>query len=947
VRLLLQELGKNGDIKKQELFQSCISSGPGSHPLKIALPSLGSPSLLDRVQNRPDVEGNLRILRRHRSNARGSSVYIPPQAKATIQSPDDARFPLMEKVMEFLSSDQTVFLIQGDSGAGKSTFNKELESDLWHMYKRKTGVIPLHINLPAIDKPEHDMIAKQFRREEFTEQEIRELKMYRKFILICDGYDESQQTHNLYMSNRLNQAGEWNGKMVISCRSEYLGVDYRDRFQPGDRNNRLEPGLFQEAVITPFSVDQVEDYINRYVVLHQPLWEASEYKRALDLIPSLKDLVRNPFLMTLSLEVLPRIVDPGQNMSTTQVNRVSLYDQFIVHWLERGKKRLGEKELSPQAKSAFESLVDEGFTQNGIDFIKRLAVAIYKEQEGQPIVKYSRFKDDGSWKTEFFSREDENQLMREACPLTRSGNQHRFIHRSLLEYGLALAIFDPQEWKERQAAMQVLERRGSTSSAFSFHIDGATEEAVETPIDQGPDPSSPLMWRYFLNDPSIIQFLSERSQQEPMFKQQLLDYIEHSKADAKWRRAAANAMTILVRAGEQFNGADLRGIQIPGADLSNGMFDSTQFQNADLRKVSLRGAWLRQADLSRAQMAGAQFGELPLLQVHEWVLSCAYSPDGKSISLGLFGGAIRVYSTRNWEMIWVLTGHNHGISSVVYSPKGDRIASGSRDSTIRLWDFETGDTLHIWIGHDGYVQSVAYSPHGDMIASAGDDMTVRIWDVNTGTCCGNLMGHEDEITSVAFSPNGNLIASGSRDGTARLWDVVTGACSRVLGEGQDMLTDSVAFSPRGDTIATANDLDITLWDVKTGTTCLILTGHSKAVLSVSYSPQGDLIASASMDKTVRLWAAETGICRQTLTGHSGTVTGVMFSPDAKHVGSSSNDETIRLWDVGAATSNHASFDPSNKVRDIIFLPSGNQIAACSWDLTMQLWDVESGSCHRL
>jgi len=40
------------------------------------------------------------------------------------------------------------------------------------------------------------------------------------------------------MSNRLNQAGEWNIQMFISCRSEYLGVDYRDRFQPVDRNRR-------------------------------------------------------------------------------------------------------------------------------------------------------------------------------------------------------------------------------------------------------------------------------------------------------------------------------------------------------------------------------------------------------------------------------------------------------------------------------------------------------------------------------------------------------------------------------------------------------------------------------------------------------------------------------------------------------------------------------------
>ncbi|KAK3823105.1 MAG: hypothetical protein J3Q66DRAFT_385570 [Benniella sp.] len=148
----------------------------------------------------------------------------------------------------------------------------------------------------------------------------------------------------------------------------------------------------------------------QYVSVHQPLWEAKDYEQTLDLIPSLKELVRNPFLMTLSLEVLPRMVDPGEHLSAMQVTRVALYDQFIEHWLERGKERLCEKELSPQAKAAFESLVDEGFTRNGIDFLKKLATAIYKEQDGQPIVSYSRFKDGESWKTVFFSRKDEKQL---------------------------------------------------------------------------------------------------------------------------------------------------------------------------------------------------------------------------------------------------------------------------------------------------------------------------------------------------------------------------------------------------------------------------------------------------------------------------------------------------------------------------------------------------------
>ncbi|KAF9271874.1 hypothetical protein BGZ68_002944, partial [Mortierella alpina] len=102
------------------------------------------------------------------------------------------------------------------------------------------------------------------------------------------------------------------------------------------------------------------------------------------------------------------------------------------------------QDLSRRARAAFDGLVDEGFTANGIDFLKRLAAAIYKEQAGLPIVEHSRFKDGNTWKAEFFSREDENRLLREACPLARNGNQHRFVHKSLLEYCLARAVFDPQ-----------------------------------------------------------------------------------------------------------------------------------------------------------------------------------------------------------------------------------------------------------------------------------------------------------------------------------------------------------------------------------------------------------------------------------------------------------------------------------------------------------------------
>ncbi|KAG0210586.1 hypothetical protein BGX31_001863, partial [Mortierella sp. GBA43] len=184
---VVRELETDTDAKRWSLLQDSQQQDPGSYPLKLASPVLGSPSLLDRVQNKPDVEGNLRQLRKQRLKEQGIAVYIQPQAKANLQASDDTQFPLMEKVKEFLGSDQGVFLLLGDSGAGKSTFTRHLEYDLWQEYKKNTGRIPLHINLAAIDKPEQDMIAKYLRKSEFTEPEIRELKTHRRLILICDG----------------------------------------------------------------------------------------------------------------------------------------------------------------------------------------------------------------------------------------------------------------------------------------------------------------------------------------------------------------------------------------------------------------------------------------------------------------------------------------------------------------------------------------------------------------------------------------------------------------------------------------------------------------------------------------------------------------------------------------------------------------------------------------
>ncbi|KAG0013694.1 hypothetical protein BGZ80_010914, partial [Entomortierella chlamydospora] len=915
---------------------------PGPYPMLSTLPPHESP-LLDFVQNKSDVETPLRQLKRERLKDRGGDVYISPRAKASARSKED--FDLTSKVHEFLDSDKKVFLILGDSGAGKSTFNRALEISLWDKYDGKDKRIPLFIHLPAIKDQERDMMAERLRKANFTEIQILELKLHREFIVICDGYDESQQTHNLYMSNELNQPGGWRAQMVISCRTEYTGADYKDCFEPVDRNSGGNIDLYEEAIIKPFNASQIQDYIDQYISLRKPSWESKDYQEALKQVPNLQDLVRNPFLLKLALDVLPQVLETNSKFSEAHITRVGLYDKFVTQWIERAKIRLREMELSSRDKDVFQELSDSGFKDNGIAYLKEFVTAIYDNQSGNAVVSYLERRDRKTWKAPLFNKDEGKHLLREAIPLTRDGEYYRFIHKTILEYGLALAVFDPNEHEETIEPKQPISRRGSSSSVLSFeNIDSTETTAVD--ISQSLL-DSPLGRRNLVGELSILEFLSERAQQQPLFKEQLLSVIERSKTEVTVRIAAANAITILVRAGFQFIGMDLRGIRVPGADLSFGMFDSAQLQGADLRKAKLRAVWLRDADLSGAQMAGVRFGELPFLQENSEVWWCEYSPDGGKYAVGTDDGKITLYDTSSWSRIRSLIGHSESVNHLEFSATSDRIASASADKTVRIWDVDTGDCIHTMEGHGDEVSIVEYSPNGDHIASGSGDKTVRIWDTKSGSCIHTLDGHTDRINSVTYSPNGDQVASGSDDKTVRVWDAHTGNCIYTL-EGHTDVVPEVAYSLKGDQIASgSDDGTVRLWDANTGKCTHTLKGHDDPVSVVVYSPKGDQIASGSEDYTIRLWNTCTGECTHVLKGHGYAVTTVAYSPKGDHIVSGGEDETVRVWDVYTGDCIQTLEGHSEAITRVSYSPNGAGVTSGCEDKTVRLWDINTGDGVRI
>jgi len=203
----------------------------------------------------------------------------------------------------------------------------------------------------------------------------------------------------------------------------------------------------------------------------------------------------------------------------------------------------------------------------------------------------------------------------------------------------------------------------------------------------------------------------------------------------------------------------------------------------------------------------------------------------------------------------VLKGHENYVLSAAFSPDGKRIVTTSGDWTARLWNSETGKPIGEPLkGHVNSVQSAAYSPDGKRIVTASADNTARLWNGETGEPIGEpLKAHEDAVNTAAFSPDGKRIVTASVDNTAWLWDAETG---QPIGEplkGHGATVQSAAFSPDGKRIVTASwDKTARLWDGETGKPIRGLLTRGDRLESVAFSPKGKRIVTAPDDKTARL-----------------------------------------------------------------------------------------------
>ena len=249
-----------------------------------------------------------------------------------------------------------------------------------------------------------------------------------------------------------------------------------------------------------------------------------------------------------------------------------------------------------------------------------------------------------------------------------------------------------------------------------------------------------------------------------------------------------------------------------------------------------------------------------------WPMSMSWSPDGKSLAVGLRDNSVRLLpeDCKSGQRGRVLSGHTARVTGVSWSNDWRLATASGGDRTVRLWDKEGTllDTFHIptvWGG-------VQWRPDGQVLATLDQYGLVRLWKDNPVVKTFTAPAHA-AITDAALSPDGLILASASGKGI-NLWrqdrDNRWPSEPELLPNG-DANSVSVSWSPDGQLLASTSYNAVTIWD-RSGKLIWRSDGHGSGsykslgngVFTVSWSPDGKEIATGDGHLDVTIWDAETG-----------------------------------------------------------------------------------------
>jgi WD40 repeat protein len=183
------------------------------------------------------------------------------------------------------------------------------------------------------------------------------------------------------------------------------------------------------------------------------------------------------------------------------------------------------------------------------------------------------------------------------------------------------------------------------------------------------------------------------------------------------------------------------------------------------------------------------------------IATSSLTPDGRSEQ------TLYVWDIAGLRRVAVPAGLG-GTSAIAFSPDGATVAAASYDANVRVFSTRNGELLRLIDEVLVATFAMQFSPDGRYLATAGADRTLYLWDAKTWKLARKLTGQPELISALAFSKDGRYLATGGfNEITVRhpvsvlLWDTASGKVLRKLPAPHRV--NSVAFAPDHTALAAA------------------------------------------------------------------------------------------------------------------------------------------------
>ncbi|KAH3742964.1 NB-ARC domain protein [Pelomyxa schiedti] len=456
----------------------------------------------------------------------------------------------------------------------------------------------------------------------------------------------------------------------------------------------------------------------------------------------------------------------------------------------------------------------------------------------------------------------------------------------------------------------------------------------------------------FLVEALLLDDLSSK----PSFRDILLMIVEKSKwlsgcnciADnnaTKISMAAANSMTILVRANHNFSGADLRNVHLKGADLSGGVFQSTNFASSDISECNMQLTWLCNSCFSRSRMNGIYFAERPHVRM-ENIDIFAISPDGKYIGAatagGMFGPAtVSLILREDGSQQELCTGPE--IALCFFTRNSTFFITRNKWSSVQVFDVKTRKTM--WTRDKA--SSVSASPNSRLCAVT-EGKTISLLTLSQGEVVSTLVDTSD-VTCSFFFPYENYLASCSASHIAKIWDLTSYSelCNFECPESAVLCT----VSSDSKLLAILHPNSLSLFDVSQIKRCHKIYHKTSEVFTkarqIQFSPDNSYVCTSQVQKAEMFFGSAAPACTVHITSsNSGetvrSIPGSYFCFTPEGTLSILKDFQLNFYDLSTS---RLMFTPSNgpasPLANIEITPSAKYLFGRA-NNTIYLWSLHDG-----